>query len=97
MGTGVCEAYLLRMWCCRTRRALVVAVVATLVSALVAGCSSSRKNGAAAPPTPSAWQHILEQIEPDGTVTLPTALSAFALAIGPVPGASAVAGPSETI
>jgi hypothetical protein len=76
-----------------------VCVLAALVGTSVSGCSS----GAAAPRSTSsvaqesAWQHALDQVQPDGTVSLPTALSAFSLAVGPIPGAAAPAGSAATI
>jgi hypothetical protein len=42
---------------------------------------------------PSAWDKLVGQIRPDGTVTAQTALTAFATAIGPVPGVSPVSLP----
>ncbi len=37
-------------------------------------------------PLPAAWKQVLQQIQLDGTITRDTALQAFSLAIGPLPG-----------
>lgn len=58
-----------------------------MVSGLTACTSTKPGNDSAAPPAPTAWQNVLDQIRPDGTVTVATALAAFSVAIGPVPGA----------
>src|SRR5512141_363933 len=61
-----------------------------------------------APPTPPAsllpapspgpaWQSILTAIGDDGTVSTETALQAFSLAIGPLPGVSLPAGEAGTM
>ncbi len=46
---------------------------------------------------PSAWEQVLNQIEPDGTVSAETALQAFSLAIGPLPGVTVPTGPAQPI
>jgi hypothetical protein len=79
-------------------RAVALAVAAGLLAAMTAGCASGSPAGGAAgssqPPAPlTAWQQTLNQVRPDGTVSTSTALAAFALAIGPVPGARAASGP----
>jgi len=48
-------------------------------------------------PPDSKWRHVLDQVQPDGQVSLATALSAFAVAIGPVPGAVIPPGVATTI
>jgi hypothetical protein len=73
---------------------------------LLAGCTatspptaqpSSSSGGPAG--VGSAWQSILDQIQPDGTVSTQTALQAFALTFGPLPGVTVPAdtggGPSS--
>jgi hypothetical protein len=45
----------------------------------------------------SAWQRTLDQVKPDGSVGLSTALAAFALAVGPIPGAAPPSGPAQVI
>jgi hypothetical protein len=78
---------------------LTILVAATLTVASLAACShrSSNPPSSSPPPVLTAWQSVLRQIKPDGSVTTETALSAFAMAIGPVPGALVPAGPSEEI
>ena len=85
----------------RYSRTLRILIVAMLAVASLAACSS---HGSSAPPAASpgpkvltAWQSVLRQIKPDGSVTTETALSAFAMAIGPVPGGVVAAGPSQQI
>lgn len=84
--------------------ALIRAGVAAALIALVgmtAACSGSTspKVGATASASgqESAWQRTLDQVQPDGSVPLATALSAFDLAIGPIPGANPPAGSSQDI
>jgi len=76
------------------RRALVGVLVVVL-----AACSPAKPGGGggSAPPTPTAWRLTLDRVGPDGRVDLPTALAAFSLAVGPVPGAAAPAGRTEAI
>ena len=82
-------------------RAVALAAVGCLIAALTTGCAAGRASGGSSPSSPAAplaaWQRVLDEIKPDGTVTVSTALAAFALAIGPVPGARAVPGPSQPI
>jgi hypothetical protein len=81
-------------------RTLRILVAATLAVASLAACSSHRSSGptsSSAPKALTAWQSLLRQVKPDGTVTIETALSAFAMAIGPVPGGVVPAGPSQEI
>ncbi|MDQ1659177.1 MAG: hypothetical protein QOD41_4260 [Cryptosporangiaceae bacterium] len=84
----------------------VTAVTVTAALAL-AGCSSSPGKPAgsapgAAPAGRTAYERVLDQVGPDGTVTKDTALAAFAAAIAPLPGLpsparSATANPSGTL
>ena len=83
-------------------RAGLLAAAGGLLATTVAGCGAGQGATAheaahrpAAPPT--AWQRTLNQIKPDGKVSTGTALAAFALAIGPVPGARPPAGRAQTI
>jgi hypothetical protein len=64
----------------------VAGVVIALLGSAVSGCSSHPAATTAAAQQ-SAWQQTLDQVQPDGSVSLPTALSAFSQAIGPIPGA----------
>jgi hypothetical protein len=50
-----------------------------------------------APLPTTAWGRVLDQIRPDGSVSESTALQAFALAYGPVPGVHPPAGRSQSI
>ena len=47
--------------------------------------------------TDGAWEHVLGQISSDGSVPKDTALDAFSLAIGPLPGVAASPGPAGVI
>lgn len=47
--------------------------------------------------TPSAYAQVLAQIREDGDVTLPTALQAFSLAYGELPGVSVPDGPRDAV
>jgi hypothetical protein len=83
--------------------------IASLVGAaavLLAGCTSSRENPASpsrsgstatSSAQPSAWHRVLAEIGPDGEVSTATALRAFALAFGPLPGVVVPAGEVGTI
>ena len=81
-------------------RAVALAVTAGLLAVMTAGCASQGQGTAgssqqAAPLT--AWQQTLNEVRPDGTVSTSTALAAFSLAIGPVPGARPVPGTKQLI
>jgi hypothetical protein len=83
----------------RSRHILGGLAIASVVAAFLPACTSSSSPSprTSTPAPPSAWQSVLDQIQPDGSVSVTTALSAFALAIGPVPGVSAPAGPPQII
>jgi hypothetical protein len=72
---------------------------AMLIVVLLGGCSGS--SGTAAPvPSPAArngWDLTTANLGGDGRLTLPTALTAFALAVGPVPGAAPATGSAGSI
>ena len=79
-------------------------MVASVLGTVVAACGivsparhAAARHAAARPAAPSAWQLTLNRVKPDGTVDTATALAAFALAIGPVPGAHPPAGPAQVI
>jgi hypothetical protein len=82
----------------RIRRVLV-AVLAIALTGGVGACTSGKGGsaGPSAPVGPSAWDLTLRRVGPDGRVDLATALSAFALAIGPVPGGVPASGPATAI
>jgi hypothetical protein len=80
----------------------VRAATSLLILALVAGCSGSGGTagpvpGPAAPAVRTAWDRTTATLGGDGRLALPTALTAFALAVGPVPGAAPAAGPAGAI
>jgi hypothetical protein len=80
------------------RRMTAAAAAAILLAASLAGCSAKDKPSTGpTPKQPTAWQAVLGQIKEDGTVTKDTALAAFAVAIGPVPGGTAPSGAADTI
>ena len=77
---------------------VLVGLVAMLLTSCSSGSSHSattkNKTGSSVQAAPlDAWQRTLRQAKPDGQVSVATALSAFAMAIGPVPGASVPQGP----
>jgi hypothetical protein len=73
-------------------------VILAVAVAVVAGCSSAPKpavrpaTGAAAVAR-SPWDTTVGRAGADGRLDLPTSLAAFAMAVGPVPGAKTPAGP----
>jgi hypothetical protein len=82
------------------RRGLRILIAATLAMASLAACSSHRPSDPPSSPAPkvlTAWQSVLRQVKPDGSVSTGTALSAFAMAVGPVPGGVVPTGPSQQI
>jgi hypothetical protein len=95
-----------------SRRALRLAALSlagvTLAGVALVACGGSATKGAApstskgspsvvASVSNTAWSHVLDQVQADGQVSVATALAAFAMAIGPVPGATAAAGVSGQI
>jgi hypothetical protein len=74
-----------------------------VVTVLMAACSAShpvQAPSASAGPAQTlnpAWATVFDQIRPDGTVTPETALTAFALAFGPLPGVTVPAGNGRPI
>jgi hypothetical protein len=87
-------------------RVFVGAAMAVAVLLSVIGCASSSSTSTSSkplPPTPasfksdSQWSHVLSRLPASGQVTVATALTAFATAIGPVPGAVRAAGTSTPI
>jgi len=80
----------------------IVALIAVLGLIGATACSSSSKDtGSPGQPTKPAvqtpWQLTLDKVKPDGSVDVSTALTAFALAIGPVPGVTPPAGSRDDI
>ncbi|TMM40944.1 MAG: hypothetical protein E6F99_03180 [Actinobacteria bacterium] len=80
-------------------RAVLAGVLALALTGGMGGCGAGARHGAASPSpgARSAWQLTLDRVGEDGRVDLPTALSAFAQAIGPVPGGVPVPGPAGDI
>ena len=86
----------------RIRTALPQLVVALLGVAVVGGCSSSSGSATPVPAkvlpaTATAWDVTTATLDGAGRLTLPAALTAFALAVGPVPGAVPATGPTGPI
>src|ERR1700734_1744762 len=82
----------------RTIRSVLAAavVLASLASLAACGAGGGARAGRTAPRA-SAWQRVLDQIGPDGQVTKSTALAAFVLAIGPLPGVPRPPGATQGI
>ncbi len=79
------------------RLGLVVLNAAGSPSAARASALQYASLAASLLPTPlaaSAWGRLLERVRPDGTVSEQTALSALALAYGPLPGVRPAPGPA---
>ncbi len=82
----------------RRRRAAFVAVILTIILAgAIGGAAWVRFRDVADQATASAWQRVLDRIAPDGKVSFETALDAFSLAVGPLPGVAMPAGRRERI
>ncbi|MFC0438707.1 hypothetical protein [Kutzneria buriramensis] len=62
-------------------------------AALLAACSGGQQQNQAAPAQPSAYDLVLQQVKPDGTVDKATALAAFSLAVAPLPDVPTPPGP----
>jgi hypothetical protein len=83
----------------RRRQVLVVAVVG-LAAALVFGLllvGQTRAPAERAEGEGTAWESVLSQIGPDGEVSFETALAAFSIAIGPLPGVQIPPGAATTV
>lgn len=86
----------------RVRATAIVATLGLIVGLASAGCSSSSSPAASSSASggsgaETSWQRVLDQIQPDGSVSVQTALAAFATAIGPVPGGQVPSGPADQI
>ena len=83
----------------------IAAIAAALALFGATACSTSKDGAAPAkspttttkPGVPTVWQQTLGQVKPDGTVDVSSALTAFAMAIAPVPGVTVPAGPRGDI
>lgn len=84
----------------RSSRAAALPLAVCLGVGLLTSCSTpgSYQSASASASAPvSAWQRVLDQIGPDGSVSKGTALAAFVLAVGPLPGVPQPPGPAQTI
>jgi hypothetical protein len=78
------------------------ALTAAAVGACLLTSCAAPAGPPAAPPRPAAapataWQQVLSQVGPDGSISEQTALEAFVLAIGPLPGVRRPAGKAQVI
>lgn len=81
----------------RRRALFAVVVVGLILVGAIGGAAWLRSRGAADPTEASAWEGVLDRIAPDGEVSFETALDAFSLAVGPLPGVPMPAGRRERI
>jgi hypothetical protein len=81
----------------RAYRPAGLALAVALSAGLLSSCGTSAMTKPPPPPPVSAWQRVLDQIGPDGQVSEKTALAAFVLAIGPLPGVARPSGPARLI
>jgi len=74
-------------------------MVSAAVLVTAGGCTSRGPTApdSARPAAPTAWDAVRDQVQEDGSVATATALAAFALAIGPVPGAVVPGGAVEQL
>ena len=85
-----------------SRRAMLAAMASAIVMVACGSGSSSQPTSRVASTAfvadgGTAWQTTLDEVGPQGQVSLQTALAAFALAIGPVPGAVPTPGTTAPI
>src|SRR5688572_12447073 len=81
----------------RLLRALAMTIALAALTTSCAGVQTATPTpspaaSAQSDAAPSAYDRLFKRVGPDGEVDLQTALDAFALAIGPVPGAQPVTG-----
>jgi len=77
----------------RRQATLALLLVLVLVALAIGGAAWIRGSGDGPDAeSATAWELVLGQIGPDGEVSLETALAAFSLAVGPLPGVSMPAG-----
>jgi hypothetical protein len=96
----------------RISRRVRLVLAGSLGLSLLASCGTAGRHPPVPPPVSfpvslpapapvpapvSAWQRVLDQIGPDGSVSEATALAAFVLAVGPLPGVPQPPGPVQTI
>ncbi len=66
-------------------------------AALARAAAASVRARVAAALTKTAWDKVLDQVRPDGSVGASTALQAFSLAVAPLPGVRVPSGPAGPI
>jgi len=81
----------------RRRATFALLITAMLAAAAVGGAVGLGSRPAADVNDASAWELVLDGIGPDGEVSFETALDAFSLAVGPLPGVEMPAGRLEPI
>src|SRR5262249_34604020 len=64
-------------------------------ASLARAAAASVRARVAAALAKTAWDKVLDQVRPDGSVTVSTALQAFSLAIAPLSGVRVPAGPAR--
>lgn len=82
----------------RPERIVGIFVAAVLLTGTAACRGGQPEVDAPAPPPPqSAYDRVLDQVAPDGTVSTATALAAFSVAIAPLPGVASPPGPRSLV
>jgi hypothetical protein len=100
MGKCLMSSHPKSFW--RSSIGCLVAVLAAMVGLAGCGSSSTSSGGAdkafvASAANDSAWSSVVAQTQPSGQMSVANALSAFALSIGPVPGAVIPPGPKGPV
>jgi hypothetical protein len=68
-----------------------------VLAGAVSACSAGGGSQAAPPAPPTAYDRVMSEVHPDGSVDTATALAAFSLAVSPLPGVPTPAGPQGMI
>lgn len=79
------------------RRAALALLLVAVVAGLAVGAVWLGSRPVADVSDATAWDRVLDRIGPDGEVSFETALDAFSLAVGPLPGVAMPAGRLEPI
>jgi len=74
-----------------------VLIVTLILAGAVGRAAWLRSRNPADQTEATAWEGVLDRIAPDGEVSFETALDAFSLAVGPLPGVPMPAGRRERI